>query len=46
MRLVQRLRDRLEHIKILELDDPEKANKLKEQLCDIGIELLEALKSR
>ena len=44
MRLMQRLRDRLEHIKILELDDPEKANKLKEQLCDIGIELLEALK--
>ena len=44
MRLMQRLRDRLEHIKILELDDPEKANKLKEKLCDIGIELLEALK--
>ena len=44
MRLMQRLRDRLEHLKGLEIDDPEKANKLKEQLCDIGIELLEGLR--
>ena len=44
MRLTQRLRDRLEHLKNLETDDPEKANKLKEKLCDIGMDLLEGLK--
>jgi len=44
MRLTQRLRDRLEHLKNLETDNPEKANKLKEKLCDIGMDLLEGLK--
>jgi hypothetical protein len=44
MRLMQRLRDRLEHLRELETDDPEKANKLKEKLCDIGMDLLEGLK--
>ena len=44
MRLMQRLRERLEHLKGLEIEDPEKANKIKKQLIDIGFELLEGLK--
>ena len=44
MRLMQRLRERLEHLKGLEIDDPEKADKIKKQLMDIGFELLEGLK--
>ena len=44
MRLMQRLRDRLEHLKGLEIDDKEKADKIKKQLMDIGFELLEGLK--
>ena len=46
MRLTQRLRDRLDHLRNLETDDPEKANKLKEKLSDIGMDLLEGLKPR
>ena len=46
MRLRQRLRERLEHIKELEIDDPEKATKLQQQLVKVGIELLEGLKPR
>ena len=44
MRLMQRLRERLEHLKGLEIEDPEKANEIKKQLMDIGFELLEGLK--
>ena len=46
MRLRQRLRERLEHIRELESDDPEKATKLQQQLVKVGIELLEGLKPR
>ena len=46
MRLRQRLRERLEHITELEMDDPEKATILQQKLAKVGIELLEGLKPR
>ena len=46
MRLTQRLRDRLAHLKDLETQDKEKYMTIAKQISKLGIELLEGLKPR
>ena len=44
MRLIQRMRDRLDHLKDLETDDKEKYNQIVKQLAGIGDEFLKGIK--
>ena len=46
MRLTQRLRDRLDHLKDLEREDKEKFVTIAKQVSKLGLELLEGLKPR
>ena len=46
MRLTQRLRDRLDHLKDLEREDKEKYVTVAKQVSKLGLELLEGLKPR